>query len=396
MIISSLLDNDYYKFTMHQAMFHNYADATAKYRFICRNKGINLAQYIEEITLELNHLCNLKFTSEEIDYLKTLGIFQEDYLDYLKSFKLDFKNLHIQKLNEEDILIEAEGGLINTTMFEIYTLAIVNEVYFKNTQPQANSEVAKAKLLEKINLIKAVNEQSQKVGRQPFKLIDFGTRRRFSGKWQMEVNKILNHHLPAESFLGTSSVYVAKELGINPIGTFAHEWLQAHQVFADAVIDSQKFAFEVWLKEYEGKLAIALSDIFGNAAFKKDFSLELATKYQGARHDSGDPFEWGEMMIKIYENFGIDPKTKTLVFSDGLDVPKAIALYEHFADRINLIFGIGTNLTNDFGFKALNIVMKMVSCNGQPVAKLSQEPSKAICDSPEFLAKLKTMFGINS
>lgn len=392
MIIKSLLDNDFYKFSMHQAIFHNYPEAPAKFRFICRNKNINLSPYVSEIKEEITNLCSLKFSDEELEFLKSQKVFTQDYLAYLKTFNLDFKNINIE-VKDNNLHIEADGLWRDSSLFEIYVLAIVNEIYFKHTQPLANEAEAYIQLENKIKLILDLNQESKLLGRKPFQLIDFGTRRRFSGPWQLKVNHELLRQLP-ENFMGTSSVYIGQKLNIKPIGTFAHEWLQAHQVLAPALIDSQKMALEVWIKEYQGQLGIALSDIYGTEPFLKDFSPELARNYSGARHDSGDPFIWGEKIIKHYLNHNIDPKTKTLVFSDGLDVPKAIALYRHFVDRINVVFGIGTNLTNDFGFPALNIVMKMVECNHLPVAKISDEPSKAICDSAEFLTLLKTTFGI--
>lgn len=393
MIIKSLLDNDFYKFSMHQAIFHNYKNTSAKFRFICRNKNIDLSDYASEIKQEISHLCSLSLTDLELEFLKQQKVFRHDYLNYLKNFRLNFKNINVE-IKDGNLSIEAEGPWLDSSLFEIYVLAIVNEVYFKYTHPHASEQEGYNRLQEKINLIKELNIESDTLGRVPFKLIDFGTRRRFSGQWQLKVNQELYRQLP-NNFMGTSSVYVAQKLNIKPIGTFAHEWLQAHQVLASELINSQKQAFEVWLQEYQGQLGIALSDIYGTEPFLKDFSPQLANAYSGARHDSGDPFIWGEKIINHYLQNNIDPKTKTLVFSDGLDVPKAIALYRHFVDRINVVFGIGTNLTNDFGFPALNIVMKMVSCNHLPVAKISDEPSKAICDSAEFLQLLKTTFGIN-
>ncbi len=387
MIIKSLLDCDLYKFTMQQAMFHHYPNASAKYRFICRNKGVNLIPFKNLILKELEHLCSLSFNPDEISYLRNLGYFQDDYLDYLKTFQLSIKNIHIFE-KDNNLVIEAEGLMYNVTMFEIYTLSIVNEIYFNQTQPNTDLNIGREKLKHKISLIK---------GADNFKLIDFGTRRRFSGMWQIEVNKILKENLPPENFIGTSSVFVAKQLGLKPIGTFAHEWLQLHQVMAEKLINSQKMALDVWLKEYNGKLAIALSDIYGTEPFLKDFNFDLALKYQGVRHDSGDPFAWGEKIIAHYQTLGFTDemiKSKTLVFSDGLNVEKAIKINDMFKGRINTSFGIGTNLTNDFDFSPLNIVMKMVACNGKPVAKISDEPSKAICDDDLFLKTIKETFHI--
>lgn len=385
MIIKSLLDTDFYKFTMQQVAFSYYPKAEASFKFICRNKGVDLSPYVNEISTEIDHLCQLKFKPDEIEFLKNQGLFSSDYLEFLKTFQLNRHNIKVGQDSLGKLSITANGPWHQSIMFEVFVLSIVNEVYFRNTQPNANYNLARTKLMEKIELIKNTSSD--------FKLADFGTRRRFSGHWQGQVVQALKEELP-NNFVGSSSVYWAYLLGVKPIGTMAHEYFQAHQVLASSLLTSQKEALQVWLKAYQGKLAIALSDIYGTDPFLRDFTFDLASQYQGVRHDSGDPVIWGERFINHYQSLGIDPKTKTLVFSDGLNVPKAIELFNLFHDRINVVFGIGTNLTNDFDFSPLNIVMKMVYCNQQPVAKISDEPSKAICEDPEFLKLVLQTFGI--
>ena len=195
-------------------------------------------------------------------------------------------------------------------------------------------------------------------------------------------------------FKGTSNVLLARDLGLVPIGTMAHEYLQTFQTLGVRLRDFQSAALEDWVQEYRGDLGIALTDVVGMDAFLADFDLYFAKLFDGLRHDSGDPFVWGEKALAHYAKLRIDAHTKRLVFSDGLDFDKSFALYRHFADRTQLGFGIGTNLTNDMGLKPLHIVMKLTHCNGQPVAKLSDSPGKTLCDDETFLAYLRQVFNV--
>ena len=227
----------------------------------------------------------------------------------------------------------------------------------------------------------------------PFELSDFGLRRRFSAAWQHEVVATLTAQA-AQWFKGTSSVLLAKQLGIAPLGTMAHEYMQSYQSLGVRLRDFQKSALEDWVQEYRGDLGIALTDTVGMRAFLADFDLYFAKLFDGLRHDSGDPFAWGELAIAHYRELRINPHTKRLVFSDGLNLDKALALWRHFAPHIQLGFGIGTNLTNDLGLQPLNIVMKLVRANGQPVAKISDTPGKTLCDDETYLAYLRQVFDL--
>ncbi len=188
-------------------------------------------------------------------------------------------------------------------------------------------------------------------------------------------------------------MYAAKH-GLTPLGTMAHEYLQACQALGPRLRDSQTFGFEIWAREYRGDLGIALSDVYGMDAFLRDFDMYFCKLFDGARHDSGDPIVWGERLLEHYERNRVDPRTKTLVFSDSLDFPRVIELYTRFKDRARIAFGVGTNLTNDLGYTPLQIVIKMVRCNGQPVAKLSDSPEKNLCDDTAYLAYLRQVFEI--
>jgi nicotinate phosphoribosyltransferase len=390
MIITSLLDTDLYKFTMMQVVLHQFPGAQVEYRFKCRNPGANLAPYADEIRNEIKSLCGLSFNESELNYLRSLRFIKSDFVDFLGLFKLNEKCVQVTALRSGELEITIQGPWLHTILFEIPVLAIVNEVYFRNTQKVPDLLGGRQRLETKI-------AQLQESGLEALKIADYGTRRRFSRAWHEEVLRVLAKRLGtgfAGQFAGTSNVYFAYQLGLTPLGTMAHEYLQAAQALGPRLRDSQVFAFESWAREYRGDLGIALSDVYGFNAFLRDFDLYFCKLFDGARHDSGDPFAWGERMIAHYSNNRVDPRTKTLIFSDGLTVPRTIELFRQFNGRCQLAFGIGTNLTNDVGCEPLQIVIKMTRCNGQPVAKLSDSPGKGMCDDEKYLAYLRQVFEI--
>jgi nicotinate phosphoribosyltransferase len=398
MIIESLLDTDLYKFTMMQVVLHQFPGAQVEYRFKCRNAGFNLAVHAQEIREEIRSLCSRQFTDSELSYLRSMRFIKSDFVDFLGLFKLNEKYITVTPLPSGEIDIAIVGPWLHTILFEIPVLAIVNEVYFRNTQPVPDFAEGRKRLDLKITRL-------QEEGLQDLKIADYGTRRRFSRAWHDEVLRVLSvrlgtHQRPghglgvAGQMAGTSNVQQAYKLGLIPLGTMAHEYLQASQALGPRLRDSQTFAFESWAREYRGDLGIALSDVYGMSAFLRDFDLYFCKLFDGARHDSGDPFSWGERMLDHYVRNRVDPRTKTLIFSDGLTVPRTIELYQQFRGRCQLAFGIGTNLTNDLGYEPLQIVIKMVRCNGQPVAKLSDTPSKNMCDDEKYLAYLRQVFEI--
>jgi nicotinate phosphoribosyltransferase len=388
MIIRSLLDTDLYKFTMMQVVLHHFPGAHVEYRFKCRNANLDLTPYVEEIREEIRALCTLRFTATELDYLRGFRFMKSDYVDLLGLFQLDdrFVDVSPRADSPTEIDIKIKGPWLHTILFEVPVLAIVSEVYNRNTVKSPDLAEGRRRLQAKIELANAVTEPD-------FRIADYGTRRRFSRAWHEEVIRTLKAGLKAK-FVGTSNVDLAMREGLTPLGTMAHEYLQACQAVGPRLIDSQHFAFEVWAKEYRGDLGIALSDVAGMDAFLRDFDLYFCKLFDGVRHDSGDPFDWGEKLIAHYRRMRIDPKTKTMVFSDQLNIPLAIRLYNHFKDRSSLAFGIGTNLTNDLGYEALQIVIKMTRCNGQPVAKISDEPSKTMDYDPSYVAYLREVFQV--
>ena len=406
MIITSLLDTDLYKFTMMQVVLHQFPGAQVEYRFKCRNPGldangrasVNLAVHVNEIRDEIRSLCSLRFEDAELAYLRSMRFIKSDFVDFLGLFKLNEKYITITALPSGEIDITIQGPWLHTILFEIPVLAIVNEVYFRNLHRVPDVVEGRRRLDQKIELLR-------ENGLADLKIADYGTRRRFSKAWHDEVLRVLSNRLGttqspgnlpgvAGQLAGTSNVLLAMKLGLTPLGTMAHEYLQAVQALGPRLRDSQVFGFESWAREYRGDLGIALSDVYGMNAFLRDFDMFFCKLFDGARHDSGDPFQWGERMIAHYAANRVDPRTKILIFSDGLTVPRTIELYQQFRGRCQLAFGIGTNLTNDLGYEPLQIVIKMVRCNGQPVAKLSDTPSKNMCDDEKYLAYLRQVFEI--
>jgi nicotinate phosphoribosyltransferase len=390
MVITSLLDTDLYKFTMMQAVLHQFPGAQVSYKFKCRTPGVKLAPYVDDIRAEIRSLCKLQFTEQELDWMRALRFIKSDFVDFLGLFRLNEKYIDVVALPSGEIDIRIHGPWLHTILFEIPVLAIVNEVYFRNTQPVPDYVEGRQRLDTKIT-------QLLEDGLSDLKIADYGTRRRFSKAWHEEVLRVLTSRLGTGMtgrFAGTSNALFAMKLGLTPLGTMAHEYLQACQALGPRLRDSQVFGFETWAREYRGDLGIALSDVYGIEPFLRDFDMYFCKLFDGARHDSGDPFTWGERMIEHYKSNRVDPLTKILIFSDGLTVPRTIELYQRFRGRCQLAFGIGTNLTNDLGYEPLQIVIKMVQCNGQPVAKLSDTPSKNMCEDTNYLAYLRQVFDI--
>lgn len=391
MIIDSLLDTDLYKFTMQQCVLHQFPGAQVQYRFKCRTPNVDLRPFLDEINAEIDHLCELHFTDEELAYLGGLRFIKSDYVDFLSLFHL--KRNYIQVVESDDypcgIDISIKGPWLHTILFEIPVLAIVNEVYFRRLYGDLDKSEGRRRLAEKIHLLLSEPNNGD------LHISDYGTRRRFSRAWQEEVLLTLKKEL-GPMLSGTSNVLLAKKFGLIPLGTMAHEYLQACQALGPRLRDSQVYGFEMWTKEYRGDLGIALSDVYGMEPFLKDFDMYFCKLFDGARHDSGDPFVWGERMIEHWACNKCDPRSKSLIFSDALTIPRVIELYRRFHGRVGIGFGVGTNLMNDLGPTALNVVIKMVQANGQPVAKISDAPEKGMCEDEGYLRYLRQVFGIKT
>jgi nicotinate phosphoribosyltransferase len=389
MIIQSLLDTDLYKFTMMQVVLHQYPAAEVEYRFRCRTSGVDLVPLIPRIREELDHLCSLRFGDDELAYLRTLRFIDSDFVDFLGLFHLNARYVSISPSTEHEgeIDIAINGPWLHTIMFEVPLLAIVNELYFEANHADADLDEGRARLRAKITLLRDTK------GFERVRIADYGTRRRFSRAWHEEALQIMKAEWGTH-LAGTSNVWFAMRQGLVPIGSMAHEYLQAFQSLGPRLRDSQTAALEAWAREYRGDLGIALSDVYGLDAFLRDFDMYFCKLFDGARHDSGDPFVWGDRVLSHYVANRVDPRTKVLVFSDGLDIPRVMDLYSHFEGRCQLSFGVGTNLTNDVGPTPLNIVIKMTRCNGQPVAKLSDSPGKNMSDDMEYVSYLRKVFGL--
>lgn len=386
-IIISLLEIDSYKFSMGQAIFHQFSDYKTTWTFKCRNKDVYFTpEMVGEIKEQILSYCGLRFAEDELDYLKSIKWIKESYVDFLRLWHPRFEDFTITTDGERGLTIETNGTWLNTSMYEIPVLAIVNEVYFRmahNYDVLFNS--FKEKLEEKVDWL-----ESGRMYLPAFS--EFGLRRRLSSEAQeLTVKRLADARYCASTFVGTSNVYLAKKYGVTPVGTMAHEWImcvgQGNHKHNPAY--SNWYALEAWVKEYGILNGTALTDTITTDCFLKDFQLTYATLFSGVRHDSGDPREWGDKMIAHYKSLGIDPMTKTLLFSDGLDFKTSDELFRYFNGRAKVAFGIGTYLSNDTCVPALNIVMKVTNCNGQDVAKISDTPGKGMCKNPEYVEYLQ-------
>lgn len=387
-ILTSLLDTDAYKLHMQQAVFHRYPAITVAAEFRCRGDEL-LGEYADEIRAQVAMMSELALTEAEYRYLSSLPFFHQDYLSWLREFRYHPQQVTI--VNDSGKLhIRIAGPWREVIMWEVPLLAVISEVVHRHRSPQATPEMAIRQLRQNLAQFKQL---SGDIDISRFKLMDFGSRRRFSRDVQQAIVSTLQDEFPY--LVGTSNYDLAHRLDLTPVGTQAHEWFQAHQQISPVLANSQRAALQAWLDEYPDQLGIALTDCITMDAFLRDFGQQFAQRYQGLRHDSGDPIEWGEKAIAHYQQLAIDPMSKTLVFSDNLDLDKALALYRHFDRRINLVFGIGTRLTcNIPGVKPLNIVIKLVECKGKPVAKLSDSPGKTICQDPAFVKALRKAFDL--
>ncbi|MGH8414930.1 MAG: nicotinate phosphoribosyltransferase [Gammaproteobacteria bacterium] len=384
MIIESLLDTDLYKLTMMQAVLHHFPAAEVEYRFNCRAHGERLAQHADRIREEITALCGLRFKSNELVYLRSLRYMKKDFVDILRIFQLQQDHIQVTTVGDKlEIIIR--GPWLHTILFEVPVLAIISEVYGESRRTSDTQQTGESRLEAKITLIRNLRDSGR------FRFTEFGTRRRFSRAWQRIMLARLSEALSG-NLVGTSNVLLAKVLGLSPIGTMAHEFLQACQALGPRLADSQRFALETWAQEYRGDLGIALTDVIGIDAFLRDFDLYFCKLFDGVRHDSGDPFIWAEKVLEHYRRMRIDPLTKTLVFTDALDIPKAIQIFERFHRATRVSFGIGTHLSNDMGFVQPDMIIKMVRCNGQTVAKISDDPGKTLCTDDVYLAYLKKVF----
>ncbi len=381
-VVISLLDTDLYKFNMDQVIFHKHTDLCGEYFFRCRNKGVRFTrEMLEEINAQIDHLCTLQFTREELDYLRSIRFIKNDYVEFLRLWH-PIRDYVETRLDEDgELHIVVRGPLFSAMQFEIYLLEIVNEVYFRMKYDYDELLAsARERLDRKIDDFRS--------GKYTFPFAEFGARRRLSREWE----EVVVQRLTSETncCVGTSNVYLAMKYHLTPIGTYAHEFVQMYQgIDSIPLAYTNHYALEDWYNEYLGDNGTALTDTVTTDLFLLDFNRAMVNNFTGVRHDSGDPYAWGEKMIAHYQKYGVDPKTKLLLFSDSLDFDKAQALYDHFSGRAKVSFGIGTFCSNDTCEEALNIVIKLQTVNGRAVAKLSDTPGKAMCRDAEYLEYLK-------
>ena len=392
-IIVSLLETDMYKFSMGQAIYHQFSDYKTTWTFKCRNKDVHFTEeMVEEIREQIKHFCTLRFTEDELDYLENVKWMKGSYVDFLRLWQARYADFKITTDAECGLSIETFGTWLNTSLYEIPTLAIVNEVYFRmayNYDELLKS--FKERLSAKVAALEA-DEADEAQGKNVYRLgsfSEFGLRRRLSSEAQeLAVKTLAEADYNGNSlFVGTSNVYLAKKYNLTPVGTMAHEWImctgQGNHKHNPAY--SNWYALDAWVREYGILNGIALTDAITTDCFLKDFQLTYATLFGGVRHDSGDPYEWGDKMIKHYESLGIDAANKTLLFSDSLDFDRADKLYRYFNAKAKVAFGIGTYISNDTCDEPLNIVMKTTACNGMDVAKISDDKGKGMCKNPDYV-----------
>jgi len=394
-LIQSPADTDAYKFSMAQYALHRAPTAMVEYKFVNRSP-VDLRPLAGLIREQVDHLASLSFSDAELAHLRRHPWFTEDFILFLKMFRMDPSSVQIAE-RDGALDIRVHGPWVHRIFFEIHILSIITELHFQHSVPAADRARACnagiAALREELKLVKAFSTRHG--AKKPFRLIEMGTRRRVSREYQAQVLDVLKEEIPGQLF-GTSNVRFSLEKGLRDVGTMAHEFLQVHQQIGPRLETAQKAALEGWVQEFRGHLGIALTDVITYDAFLKDFDLFYAKLFDGVRHDSGDPFVFAEKTISKYESLGLNPAEKVVVFSDSLNLRKALLLCEAYEGRLRTSYGIGTSLTASIpGYKALNVVMKPLSVNGRAVAKLSDAPGKSICDDQGFLTYLRSVYGVD-
>ncbi len=393
MIINSILENDLYKFSMSYYYQVHYPNAWGTFTFHDRNNTQYSEEFLVALKEELATLSSLSLRAEEFEWaVKTIHYIPQCFWEWLCFFRFEADKVSVWLDEQRHLHIEVSDLMYKVTFYEIPILAIVSELYHRHKgdgyQTRAELEAAMTpKMAEKVDI----------ASRHNLYFADFGMRRRYNTLSEQVMIEYMKANCP--TFTGTSTVWFAMKYGIKPIGTMAHECF----MFQAAVHTPKEANYQVmerWVDVYDGNLGTVLTDTYTVDAFLRNFSMKLAKLYDGVRHDSGDPLEFGERIISKYESYGIDPMSKTIVFSDGLDFPTAAKIKEYFAGRIKVTFGIGTNLTCDIdGVEPMNIVMKLKQCRinpRQPIygcVKLSDVTGKAI-GTPEDIANYKYQLGI--
>lgn len=396
-IFKTLLDLDLYKLTMAQFAWLKHPDVTVRYGFTNRTRQVPLANIVgeDELRYELEHVRSLHFHPNELEFLQRCrhlppGMFRPEFLDFLRTLRLP--PMEIERTDDDQYRIETEGRWPEAIFWETIILGIVNHLYFRALAKEDRDAVYLEgcdRLARKIEVLRA---------NPKIRFVEFGTRRRYLGNWQSYVVGEILEHVP-EQLAGTSNVELARKYGLPPVGTMAHETFMVMSGIARAEEDSDEHlrvshgrTLNEWREVYGDALSIALTDTYGSEFFFQDFGPERASAWRGLRQDSGDPFEFGERAIKFYQSVGVDPREKTIVWSDGLDVETIVRLHEQFHGRVKDSYGWGTNLTNDLGFNPLSLVVKATRAAGFPTVKLSDNLAKAMGPAEE-VERFKRVFG---
>lgn len=398
MIINSLSDTDFYKFSMAFFAWKYFPNARVEYVFTNRNKEIKLGEYIsvKELDGEFKHIQNLRFSRDELLYLEEIGCFEKEFLYFLGTigYQNILPDVKVVKLSDGQLGIRVKGKWPLAIFWETYILSIVNELYFRKLDFLIKPQSSKiyAQIASKIDKLRQ-NPSIQ--------FIDFGTRRRYSKQHQEYIIDTLKMNVSNNQFLGTSNVNLARTMGLEVFGTYAHElpmicsglilYYPTWNSDGEIIKDSHNQCLNMWHNLFDGRLTVALTDTFTDDFFFSSFGKERAESWRGFRHDSGDPFAFGRRVIQYYKDLGIDPQQKLIVFSDSLDLDLMVRLEEEFGRQIQVLFGWGTNLTNDVGIEPLQIVMKAVSVNDREIVKLSNNPNK-VSGSPEVVEQYKKVF----
>ena len=396
-IITSLLDVDFYKFTMGQLVYLRHRDVRVRYALDNRTSSVRLAEHIDiaQLREELDHVRGLRFNNSELHYLRGTNeygdrMFKESYLEFLR--ELSLPDYDVEAVDGH-IRLHFAGSWAEAIYWETLALAIINELYCRALMKPLS------RFSRDLVFAEGRKRLASKIARirefPGLDFADFGTRRRFSRVWQYYVDECLSEELP-DQFAGTSGTDSAMRAGLVPMGTSAHElYMVMSGIMHDSdesILSSHARVLEEWWDQYRWGLSVALTDTYGSDFFFRDMTEEQARNWKGLRHDSGDPFAFAARAIQFYRDHDIDPREKLLIFSDGLELDTILALYRALHERIKVSFGWGTNLTNDLGFDPISIVIKAVEANGFRTVKLSDNLGKAT-GTPEDIERFRRIFG---
>ena len=385
--LKSILDNDFYKITMQNAVVKLFPSEKVKYSFINRGKHHFPKGFDEELRKSVNAMAEMKLTKEEKEYLRnTCPYLDLPYLDFLAGYQYDPSEVQIVQ-TENDLEVTVVGEWYRTILWEVPLLALISELHYVMNGIERDSDET---------VIRNTLEKAEELDNLGVNFAEFGTRRRHSYKVHDLVVDALTQN-KSSKFTGSSNVHFAMNYGVKPIGTHAHEWFMFHAAEYGFKM-ANALSLEHWVDVYRGDLGVALSDTYTTEVFFQQFDKKFAKLFDGVRHDSGDPIEFAEKTIAHYEQNGINPLFKYIIFSDGLNLEKVAEITHACRGKIGISFGIGTNLTNDVGVKPMNIVMKLIaaqSVNGDwvPTVKLSDEHGKYTGD-PKMIELAKEFLRI--